>query len=159
MEIEFDVKMTVDKMYDYMLQHTFSTAQGIIGECVGVLLLLLFLVGGNWIYLLLSLIVISYLPVTLYLSASRQVKLNPAFQNALHYTLTAEGVKVRLGENEEFQAWADMYRAKSTKKSIIVYTTMANACIFPRSDMGEQTQAAIQMISAGMKPDRVKIRY
>ena len=51
MQIEFDVKMTTGKMYDYMLYHMFTSFQGILGEAIGVMLVAAFVASGKWVYL------------------------------------------------------------------------------------------------------------
>jgi len=52
-----------------------------------------------------------------------------------------------------------MHKAVATSKSIIVYTTVVNASIFPRADLKELTPKVIEMISIHMPPAKVKIRY
>ena len=42
MEIEFDVKITPNALYDYMLHHTYGKLSGLMGSMVGVLMILLF---------------------------------------------------------------------------------------------------------------------
>ena len=56
------------------------------------------------------------------------------------------------------QKWDDMCKAVSTPKSIIVYTTRVNACIFPRKDLGTDVPKLIEIISVNMDPKKVKIR-
>ena len=55
-------------------------------------------------------------------------------------------------------AWENMVRAVSTPKSIVVYTTAVNACIFPKKDLGEGKYKVIEMISTHMPPKKVNIR-
>ena len=52
MQVEFDVKMTTAKMYDYMLFHMFTSFQGILGESMGVILIGAFVLSGKCIYLI-----------------------------------------------------------------------------------------------------------
>ena len=59
---------------------------------------------------------------------------------------------------KEFQAWDQMYKATSTGKSIILYTSRFNASIFPRADLKEKEVAVIEMISKHMPPAKVKIK-
>ena len=47
MKIEFDVKMTTSKMYDYMIMHTMKSFSGILGEVVGILLIACFFTTYN----------------------------------------------------------------------------------------------------------------
>lgn len=158
MQIEFDVKMTTNKMYDYMLHHTFTSFQGIIGEAVGILLIAAFAASGKWLYLAAGIVVVLYLPVALYMNAKKQILLSPVFKETLHYTLTEEGIAIRVGEEEDFQEWKNMCKAISTGKSIIVYTSKRSASIFPKSDLGNQKLAVIEMISKHMDPKKVNIR-
>lgn len=158
MKIEFDVLITPKKMYDYMLRHTLTSFQGILGESVGVFLILAFIISIKWYYLIAGVIIIAYQPIELYFKAKRQVERNEAFKTPLHYELTDDGITVSSGDAKDFQSWNDMYRAVSTLRSIILYTTRVNACIFPKEDMGDSTNDVIEMIHTHMKPERVSIR-
>ena len=60
---------------------------------------------------------------------------------------------------EAIQKWSDMYKAISTNRSIIVYTSRVNATIFPRKQLGDDLVQVIGMISTHMPPKKVKIRY
>ena len=55
-------------------------------------------------------------------------------------------------------AWGDMYKAVSTGRSIILYTSRVNATIFPKRQLGDSKASVIEMISTHMPPARVKIR-
>lgn len=158
MKIEFDVKMTTAKMYDYMLYHTFRSFAGIMGEVVGIMLIACFFAAHKPLYLIAGIIVVFYLPVSLYINAKKQVMLNPVFKETLHYTLDDEGISITVGENSDSQKWADMHKAVSSGKSIIIYTNKINACIFPKADLKEKLPDVIRMISTHMDPKRVTIR-
>lgn len=158
MTIEFDVKMTTSKMYDYMLKHNMTSFSGILGEFIGLLLIVAFFLYGNVMYLLCGVVIVLYMPVALFIKSSNQVKLNPVFKEKLHYILDETGVTVRSGENEDSLPWSEMYKATSTTSSIILYTNKVNACVFPKSDLGGQKDEVIKMISTHMDPRKVNIR-
>lgn len=158
MDIEFDVKMTTDKMYDYMLHHTLTSFQGILGEAIGLFLLAGFLLSHKWPYLVAGIVVVLYLPVALYLNAKKQVALNPVFKEMLHYRLSDDGIEITVGDAKESMPWSDMYRAVSTSKNIILYTTKINASLFPRADLGDKELEVIKMISTHMNPKKVNIK-
>ena len=158
MEIEFDVKMTAGDLYDYMLHHTYSSASGLIGEVVGALLVVAFFMGAGWIYLIAGLVILAYLPVSLFMKSKQQFLLNPAFKKPLHYKLTEEGIAVSQVEETQAQKWEDMHKAVSTTRSLIVYTTPVNATIFPKRELGELAPGVIEIISKHMPPKKVKIR-
>jgi hypothetical protein len=159
MELEFDVKITASAMYDYLLYHTYTSLSGLLGTIVGVFLIMAFVATKYPIYLIAGLVLILYLPCTLFLRANQQVVNTPAFKKPLHYKMTDDGISVSQGESEEKQSWDSCYKAVSTSKSIIVYTSRTTASIFPKSDLGDKKDALVQIISTHMPPQKVKIRF
>lgn len=158
MEVEFDVKITPGALYDYMLFHTYTSASGLIGAIVGALLVVGFFAGAGVIFLIAGVVILAYLPWTLFIKSRQQYLANPAFKNPLHYKMTEEGVEVSQGEEIQSQKWGDMYKAVSTPRSLILYTSPVNASIFPKKDLGEKAPGVIQIISTHMPPKKVKIR-
>ena len=157
--MEFDVRIKQGDLYDYMLRHAYHSAQGLLGSCVGVLAIFMFFSNHQVLYLIMGIVILLYLPWTLYLKSGQQAVNNPAFKEPLHYVMDEEGISVSQGEVTQMQKWEDMYRAVSTSKSIIVYTNRVNACIFPRRELADRQADVIRFISAHMNPKKVNIRY
>lgn len=157
--LEFDVRIKQRDLYDYMLRHAYHSAQGLLGSCVGVLAIFMFLSNHQVLYLIMGIAILLYLPWTLYLKSGQQAANNPAFKEPLHYVLDEEGISVSQGEVTQMQKWEDMHRAVSTSKSIIVYTSRVNACIFPRRELADSQTEVIRFIAAHMNPKKVNIRY
>lgn len=158
MELEFDVKITSNILYDYMLRHTYSSLSGLMGSLVGVLMLMLFASNRQPVCLIIGVVILLYLPWTLFIRSKQQALNTPAFRKPLHYRLTDEGIEVSQDETTEKMGWDGMCKAVSTFRSIIVYTTRTNACIFPKQDLGENRYKVIEIISTHMPPKKVKIR-
>ncbi len=159
MEIEFDVKIASGDLYDYMLHHTYGSASGLIGSVVGALMIVAYFAGANILCLFGGIIILLYLPITLFLKSKQQYLANPAFKQTLHYKLTEEGIEVSQKEEIQKQSWGDMHKAVSTAKSLIIYTSPVNAAIFPKRDLGELLPGVIEIISTHMPPKKVKIRF
>ena len=136
MELEFDVKMTPAAMYDYLLHHTYSGMSGIVGAIAGAFCIIVFAANKYPIYLIAGIIILAYLPISLFLKANQQVQGTPAFKKPLHYKMTEEGIIVSQDGNEEMQSWDACYKAVSTRSSIILYTSKTTASIFPKKDLG-----------------------
>jgi hypothetical protein len=159
MKCEFDVRMTTAALYDYNMHHAYTSASGLLGTMVGILLIIGFFMNTDYLPMLAAgLIIILYMPVTLYTRAKKQMLLNPAFKKAMHYAMDDEGVTVSDGTDEMKVEWTDMYKAYSTNQSIILATSKINAWIFPKKDLKEDRYALIEMISTHMPPDKVKIK-
>lgn len=155
--MEFDVQIKSEDLYDYMMRHTYNSPSGLLGSMVGALMVVVGLAKAYVLFVILGIVLLAYLPYTLFIKSKRQ-SLNPVFKNPLHYRVDEEGICVSQDGVEETQKWEDMYKAVSTNKSIIVYTTRVNACIFPKRDLKDQTTGLIQMIMTHMDPSKVKIR-
>ena len=158
MKVEFDVKITAADLYDYMLAHTYSGFSGLFGSVVGALFIIYFTVSGVWYHLAAGIVILFYIPCSLFLRAKKQTAANEFFKKPIHYTLSDEGVTVSQGEDEMVQPWAAVVKASSTNRSLLLDTSKVNAWIFPERDMGEKRQDVIEMIATHVSPDRVKIK-
>ena len=69
-----------------------------------------------------------------------------------------EGVTVTSGDESLSVPWSDMYRARSTNQSILLYTGPKSAWVFPKKDLKEQRYDVIEIISTHLDPAKVKIR-
>lgn len=156
--IEVDIKITANDLYDYMLMHTYNGPSGILGGGVGAVLVIAGFLTQKWILLIAGVILLIYLPWTLFVKSRQQLLANASFRSPLHYTLDDEGITVTQGEVSQSQNWENMVKAVSTGRSIIVYTSRVNATILPKNQLGDQKDGVIAMISTHMSPDRVKIR-
>ena len=158
MELEFDVKVDSKVLYDYMLHHTYGSFQGVLGTAVGAIMLVGYGITGYVIWLIAGIVLLAYLPWTLFIKSKQQMLSTPAFKEPLHYRMNEEGVEISQKETKEFQKWEHMHKATSTAKSIILYTSPVNACIFPRKDLKGNEVAVIEMISKHMPTNKVKIK-
>ena len=158
MDLEFDVKVTPGVLYDYMLFHTYTSASGLIGSAVGALMVVTFFMGYGVLFLIGGAVILAYLPWTLFIKSRQQYLSNSAFKNPLHYQMDEKGVTVAQNGERQSQSWENMYKAVSTPRSLILYTSPVNASIFPKKDLGEKALSVTQMISTHMPPKKVKIR-
>lgn len=156
--IELDVKIEAGDLYDYMLRHTYNSAAGVMGSTVGALLILLAIGTQRWAFIVLGAVLLLYLPWTLFIRSRKQVLSNPSFQKPLHYVLDDAGITISQGEDSVQYLWEELYKAVSTGRSIIVYTSRINATIFPKRLLEDKKSSVIEMISTHMTPDKVKIR-
>ena len=156
--LNLTIKIEAGDLYDYMLMHSYNSPAGILGSAFGAVLIIFAFATEQWMFLVLGAVMLLYLPWTLFIRSRRQILSNASFQEPLNYTLDEEGLTISQGTEEGKMAWEDMYKAVSTGRSIILYTSRVNATIFPRRQLGDQKTAVIEMISTHMPPAKVKIR-
>lgn len=159
--ISFDVHMNQDVLYDYMVHHAYTGAGGILGTCFGFMGIMAFFQADerNWLFLIIGLILIFYLPINLKYKAFMQMKLTEEFKKPLHYEIGAEGIQISQDDTVQAVEWSQCYKAVSTRLSIVVYTGKRNASVFPRKDLGDNLPSLIAVIAENMDPKKVKIRF
>lgn len=158
MNLEITVKMTPGALYDYLLYSSYTRFQGILGTIVGLFLIAAFIAGQSPLFLIMGLVIEAYMPYTLFLASRRQYLNTPAFKEPLTFIFDDEGMTISQGDQSETQEWDIMYKAVSTPKSIILYTSKYNASIFPKKDLEDKKALLIEAISTHMPPNKVKIR-
>ncbi|HAV01084.1 MAG TPA: hypothetical protein DCW47_07865 [Lachnospiraceae bacterium] len=157
MSVEFDVRMNTSKMYDYMLYQIFTSFSGILGEAVGLLLIVGFFLSHKIIYLIAGIVIVFYLPAALYAQAKKQMQ-SPAFKEPQHYKLTDEGIEITVCDQSDSAPWEAVAKVVSTRKNIILYTNKIRASLFPFEDLGDKKDKVIEMISTHVDPKKVNIR-
>ena len=161
MEVEFDVNITPGVLYDYLLSHTYRSLSGIIGAVVGALLIVAFASTLKVPYPIAGIVIIAYLPWTLFIRSRQQYLANPGYKLPLHFRMDDEGIEVSQDKSDAESAripWSDVYKACSSSASILVYTNKVNAFMLPKKDLGDKKSAVIQAISTHLDPAKVKIR-
>lgn len=156
--VELDIKIGAGDLYDYMLRHHYNSPAGLMGSILGAIMIMVAIPNKQWIFLIAGVVLLLYLPWTLFIRSRQQALNNPVFKQTLHYVLDENGITISQGETSTGQSWDDMVKAVSTGRSIILYTGRMNATIFPKNQMGDKLPAVIEMISTHMPPKKVKIR-
>lgn len=156
--VELDIMIGSGDLYDYNLRHAYNSPAGLMGSILGAIMVIVGAASGTWIFIIGGILLLVYLPWTLFIKSKQQALSNPAFKEPLHYVLDDNGITISQGEVNTTQSWDDMVKAVSTSRSIIVYTSRVNATIFPKSQLGDRKAAVIEVISTHMPPDKVKIR-
>ena len=95
--IEFDVKIKAGDLYDYMLRHTYNSFSGMLGSGLGALMVIAGIYLKGWLMVIAGVVLLCYLPWTLFLKSRQQMLANPAFKEPLHYVLDEEGIHVPEG--------------------------------------------------------------
>ena len=85
--VELDVKITSGDLYDFLLRHSYNSVSGLLGAVIGALGIIVGISRQYWIYLILGVVILLYLPWTLFIKSKQQVANNPVFREPLHYML------------------------------------------------------------------------
>ena len=151
--------MSAGALYDFYLYTTYTSITGVLGTLVGMLLLANFAMHKEAAYLIFGLIVLFYLPVTLYVNAKKNVNLVESYKKPLHYRLNGQGMEVSQDETTQTQPWSGVVKVCATGSNIFVFTSKKTATIFPRRELGEKATPVIALLSKYVEPKKMKIRF
>ena len=158
-ELELEIRMNTGVLYDYLLRHVYTSLSGPLGTCLGLAGIAYFAYSRQLPYLVIGILLIVYLPFSLWRRSATLMLTNPAYKEALHYRFSESGFTVSQGEVSGSVNWEQCTKAVSTGKSIIIYTGAKNASIFPRKQIEGGAETLIAVIARHMEPKRIKIRY
>jgi len=157
MEVEFDVKLNRSAIQDYMLHNGRIGTIRIVLTVLGTLLIVGFFLTARISMVYFGLVAILYLPVFTWFRARRLSKMD-RFLSSNFFLLNDSGITKVSGSETKRVEWENVAQAISTRKCIIVFTDEQKACVFPRVDMGDKTEAVIKIISTHLEPEKNKIR-
>ena len=145
MPLEFDVKLEPKDMYRFNMYQTYSGFSGLSSIIFAIALfgLAIYTYGevslpNTIMYVGVGIMMLVYMPSTLWLRAKQSIKASPVLSNTLHYMVDADGFTVTQGEASGVLAWKQIYKMVSTKHLVLVYSTRINAYVIPRRQLDEQ---------------------
>lgn len=166
MNIKIEVKMTVGILYNYVLQHTYTSLSGILGVVFGIVCLVY---GGQGLadtemsQMTIALLVLGILfvfgnPILLWNKSRIQMKKTPSFQKPLYYELSEEGITVSQEGESSTLTWDKVMKVTATSMSVIIYFSRMRAFILPKEAMGENYANAVELLYTHIPVNKVKIR-
>ena len=164
MEVKFEVKITPQIMYNFMLNHTYKSLTGVLGVLFGIASFILFGITlgkttsiFSILYLLFGIWFILYLPVSLYMRSKRQVKNNAVFQKPITYVLNEKGIQIIQDKQKADCKWENILKVCQTGKSVLVYSGKRNAFVLPKEAIGGQYDELVKIFRKNMPEKKVKL--
>lgn len=165
MKIEFEVKLTTDDLYRFLMSHIYSGFQGWLSIFLGLAVIALSVwrfqeltLANAILYFAVGVIFIVYTPLSLRMRAKKQILLNPAMKETLRYVVDEEGVQTILGEEQTKMPWENVYKVVGNKHQILIYTTRINAAILPRIAIGPQCPQLEALLREKVEPYKLKLK-
>lgn len=165
MVVKFDVKMTEQSMYDFMMYHSRTHLSGIAGAVFGVMSLgagIFAVVQGDYLFscmfFIFTAVFLVFPPFTMRTKAKERLRASRLFDKPITYELSNEGVRAMQGEKTEMNPWDSFIQVVVTKKLVLLYKTKRSALIFPVEDMGKKYKNAVKIITDHMPAEKQKIR-
>ena len=153
MPVSFQITLTEDHMYEFLLKHYYTHAGGVISTLAGIFAAALagfFIYTGNFaqsgIWIMTAFIFLYVNRKTLKSKAKMQVKQSDMVNKPLYCELTDAGVVISRDGETVTNPWEDFTKVYTTKNVVLLYVGRVRAFILPKEQIGEQYQDAVEMI-------------
>ncbi|MGN0485313.1 MAG: YcxB family protein [Lachnospiraceae bacterium] len=165
MSIEFDVKLEVKDMFWFNMYHTYTGFHGIFSILLAVVSFVYCYatfgkvgIGYTIAYAAFGVVVLVYIPLSLYTNSKRQIAMSEVMQQGLHYQVDKKGITVTSGEESAELPWNQIYKIVETKHGILVYSTRRNAYVIPQTAVDKQHDPLVQLMKENMEKYRIRFK-
>ena len=168
MLLEFDIKLKAKDMFRFNMYQTYTSFSGWSSILFA---LSMFGLAGYMgytygeagmsriiMYIVVGIVLLIYMPLTLWTRAGRSLKASPVLSNVLHYHVDENGFTVTQGEASGVLAWKQIYKMVATKSNVLVYSNRLNAYVIPRDQLGEQYVELAKLANAKLPRFRVRMK-
>lgn len=168
MPIEFDIKLKAKDIFRFNLYQTYTGFSGLSSILFAAAMFGLagytFYTYGEEaqakiiIYILAGMLLLVYMPCTLWLRSRQSLKASPVLSNTLHYLVDADGFTVTQGDANGVLAWKQIYKMVATKSNVLVYSNRMNAYVIPREQLGELYVPLAKLATDKLPKFRVRMK-
>lgn len=146
MRTEFDITLNSKDLYRFSMYHAYTgCGQGMIS--IGILILCMIAAIKTYgsvsrtytmLYAGLGVIVLMYIPISLYTRSKRQILSSEILKNALHYIVDETGVHISQNGASADLPWEQVYKMISTGNHVFIYSSRIHAYIIPISQIRQE---------------------
>lgn len=168
MSLEFDIKLEAKDMFRFNMYQTYTGFSGWSSILFSVAILgmagYIYYNHGDAVlanvilYVAIAILLLVYMPFTLWLRAGRSIKASPVLSNVLHYHVDEDGFTVTQGEASGVLAWKQIYKMVATKHQVLVYSNRMNAYVIPRTQLGEHYVPLAKLATSKLPKFRVRMK-
>lgn len=165
MKVTFDIQLTTRDVFRFNMYQTYRGMQGIISVLLPAIIVGVvirnykdFGTANALLYLGIALILLLYIPISLWLRSKKVLKTNEPLAKPLHFAFSEETISVSQEEQAVEFKWENVYKMIATKSLVLVYTNRLNAYIIPRTQIQEEYQKLAALAKAQLDKSRVNMR-
>ncbi|MGN1155233.1 MAG: YcxB family protein [Agathobacter sp.] len=163
MKIEFDVKLETKDLYLFNMGQAYKGLQGIISIVIPAMIFVYAVynwdnvsIGTSILNIGIGILLLVYVPISLYLRSSKIVKSDEVLSKPLHYAVSEEGIRVTQGEAGALLEWKDVYRMIAKGKRVLIYSNRIHAYIIPKHQIEKEYDALIELAKTKLEKYRIK---
>lgn len=165
MHTEFDIKISDRDLFLFQMYNAYHGTQGWAALILAGVAVAMYCtkfgqvpMGYSILYLVFAVVFALYIPVSLFLQAKAQFKRTKAFQDAMHYALTDEGIDITAGDEKGQLPWNMVYKVVCTKDYLYIFGSRVNAYIIPLEQITNQRSEIKAVLTDKIESFRLKIK-
>lgn len=168
MPLEFDIKLKAKDMFRFNMYQTYSGFSGWSSIIFSVALFGLAgynfymqgeaVLSGVFMYIGIGILLLVYMPATLWFRAKQSIKASPVLSQSLHYCVDEEGFTVTQGDASGVLGWKQIYKMVATKHLVLVYSGRLNAYVIPREQLGDMYVTLAKLAREKLPKFRVRMK-
>lgn len=165
MHTEFDIKISDRDLFLFQMYNAYHGTQGWAALILAGVAVAMYCtkfgqvpIGYSILYLVFAVVFALYIPVSLFLQAKAQFKRTKAFQDAMHYALTDEGIDITAGDEKGQLPWNMVYKVVCTKDYLYIFGSRVNAYIIPLEQITNQRSEIKAVLTDKIESFRLKIK-
>jgi len=165
MKVTFDVNLTSNDVFKFNIYQSYRGMQGVISVLLPAVIIGAVIKNYNdfglanaLMYIGISIILLAYMPVSLWFRSKKVLKTNEALAKTLHFEFTEETISVSQEEQKAEFKWENVYKMIATKKLVLVYTNRLNAYIIPREQIKDEYSDLAALAKSQLDRSRIHMR-
>ena len=165
MEVSFEVKLRPEDLYRFNMYQTYTGMQGILSIVIAAVVFVMAAITGHsgsisymFLYIFIGMMVLFYIPVTLWTRAKHTIRTNEVLANPLRFTLTDKAICVTQADQSGELPWDQIYKMISNRKQVLIYSNRINAYIIPRDQIEAQYQQIAEITKAKLPSYRIRMK-
>ena len=165
METEFDITLDSKDMYCFSMYHAYTGSQGIVSILIAVLCFFVSVktrgsveITYTILYAVFGVVILLYLPISLYLHSKRQIMASEVLRRPLHYRVDSDGIHTSQEDEAGDLPWDQAYKMISTRHNVLIYSTRINAFIIPKGQIEREYGVLCQIAGDHLPKYRFKVK-
>ncbi len=167
MSVSFDTQINEKDLYRFNMRMAYTSMSGILSLLFAVFIVGVMIFSDSMqdattapFYILIAIFLVAATPISLYFQSKQRIKTNEVFSKPLHYELADEGIVVssELVDEPDTLPWEYIYKIKTTKDYIYIYSSRQNAFIIPKEQVAEQVDTILTSLEAKLPEHKLQIK-
>lgn len=158
MEVSIKAKLAPKDLFQFNMYQSYTTIQGPLSIFFGILAFVMaglsFYKGSmeyGALYICGAVIILLYVPFTLWNRSNYVLKNNPILSDVLEYHIDEENIDVTQGGETGSLPWDKVYKIVGIKNELLIYSNRVYAYVLPREQVGKD-YAVIKKIAQKKLP-------